>query len=73
MTTLTRPDRERQIEIECLGCGTDRSVTDLSNDALGLCPACGYIGWTFAGTVTETELTTLHRVHLADHRPHYVT
>lgn len=65
MTTLTRPYREQQLEVECLDCGTYRSVTDLSNDALGVCPACGYIGWTLAGTVTDTELRTLQLMHLA--------
>ena len=65
MTTATRPNREQQIEVECLDCGTYRSVTDLSNDALGPCPACGYIGWTHAGAISETELRTLHRMHLA--------
>ena len=65
MTTDSHPDREQQIDVECLDCGTCRSVTDLSIDALGLCPACGYLGWTLAGTVTERELRSLHRMHLA--------
>lgn len=63
MTTLTHTYAERHIEVECLDCGTCRPVIDLSIDALGVCPACSYIGWTLAGSITETDLDALRLLH----------
>jgi Zn finger protein HypA/HybF involved in hydrogenase expression len=69
MTTLTHSAathtvREQDIEVECLDCGTYRSVTDLSIDGLGSCPACGYLGWVLAGEVDATELSTLRLMRM---------
>jgi hypothetical protein len=52
-----------QTEIECLDCGTFRHVTGLTPDELGACQACGYIGWTFADSITESELGRLRTWH----------
>ena len=69
MTTLTHAAathtaREHDIGVECLDCGTYRSVTDLSVDGLGNCPACGYIGWALCGEVSATELSTLRLMRM---------
>ena len=46
------------IEVTCLECGAARAVGSLSNDALGLCPTCGYIGWALSRDVAFAELRT---------------
>jgi hypothetical protein len=52
-----------RIEIECLDCGTFRHVTGLTPDELGMCQACGYLGWTFADSITGPELERLQVWH----------
>jgi hypothetical protein len=63
--TQTLQLREGQTEIECLGCGTCRLVTGLSTDELGMCPICGYVGWTLSDSITESELRSLQHMHAA--------
>jgi hypothetical protein len=61
--TTTLETREGLIEIECLDCGTYRHVTGVTPDELGACQACEYLGWTFADSITESELGRLRIWH----------
>jgi Zn finger protein HypA/HybF involved in hydrogenase expression len=56
---------EQQIEVTCLECGSSRTVEGLTDTALGICPACGYVGWALAKDVNFAQLKTLRRLDLA--------
>jgi hypothetical protein len=44
-TTMSRPTF---IRIRCLECSTGRLKPKGNRNDAGECPACGYLGWTFA-------------------------
>lgn len=48
------------IEVECLSCGSCRIVSSLTLNALGDCPACGYVGWAAAATLSRRDRAELH-------------
>ncbi len=47
----------RKLQVECLGCGAERSVAGDPHERVngGECPRCGYVGW--APTTALTEAT----------------
>ena len=49
---------KKLIEVACLECGAYRDVTGLSNDELGSCITCGYIGWAVARDVGHGDVRT---------------
>jgi hypothetical protein len=56
---------DEHIEVTCLECGLSRTVTGLTDTALGICATCGYIGWALAKDVNFAQLKTLRRLELA--------
>ena len=45
-----------RITIECLRCGSIRSV---ERHRTGECPRCAYVGWAHAGTLSEVDRRSL--------------
>jgi hypothetical protein len=58
MTTLAHRHPRRSLEVACLECSSCRYVSGLSNDELGVCLTCGYIGWALAQDVTYADVHT---------------
>ncbi len=50
----------RTVQVECLGCGAERSVAAHANERVngGECPRCGYVGWAPTSALTEATRRT---------------
>jgi predicted RNA-binding Zn-ribbon protein involved in translation (DUF1610 family) len=56
---------DQQIDVTCLECGSTRAVACLTDNALGICPTCGYVGWALAEDVNFADLRALRGLELA--------
>ncbi len=54
--------------IECLSCGTVRQVKNLAHGHTRDCAACGYLGWTLPGCVTDVNRLAVQSSHSVDSR-----
>lgn len=57
-----------RIEVECLSCGKQRTVTQVEGRRLDArdCPRCGYVGWARVATLTERTRHALRELPIFD-------
>ncbi len=57
---MTTGDRET-FEIGCLACGRRRRIAGSSRDEVGVCPACGYVGWSYTDELGRDDRRPIRR------------